>query len=105
MSRLPETEADFQRWVIDLAKLHHWRVHHARPVRLPSGRHATPIQGHRGAPDLLLARNGVVILAELKQDGRYPDPEQRAWRDAIGPQWRLWRPADRAVILATLVGA
>ena len=88
------TESDFQRRVIDYARLCGWRVHHSRPVRLPSGRHATPLQGHRGFPDLALARRGVVILAELKQDGRYPEPDQRAWRDAIGRQWRLWRPAD-----------
>ncbi|MBN9607834.1 MAG: hypothetical protein J0I11_00770 [Actinobacteria bacterium] len=88
------TESAFQRRVIDYAKLHGWRVHHGRTVNVAGRGHMTPLQGHRGFPDLALARGGVVILAELKQDGRYPEPEQRAWRDAIGQQWRLWRPEN-----------
>lgn len=100
---LPMTEAQWQTTVIAIAKSYGWRVHHGRTVQT-GGRYMTPIQGHKGFPDLVLAKGGRVILAELKQDGRYPEPEQRAWRDAIGQQWRLWRPKDRDAVVAELSG-
>lgn len=95
-------EAAWQSRVIGAARAFGWRVFHPKPARLPNGRMVTAQDGHVGFPDLVLARNGVVILAELKQDGRYPGPEQRAWRDAIGDQWRCWRPKDWADVEATL---
>lgn len=87
------SEADFQRTVLDYAMLRGWRCSHARPARTTHG-WVTPITGHAGAPDLLLARDGVAICAELKRHGARPTPDQRLWLAALGGVGRLWRPTD-----------
>lgn len=100
---LRESEEEFQRWVIEFARWHGWRVTHFRKVKLPSGRWGTPLQGDAGYPDLSLARDGVVILAELKSQTGVVEPDQQKWLDAIGPEHgRVWRPSDRASIIADL---
>lgn len=91
MIPLQASERDFQRAVIDLAKLRGWRVSHALPARTRNG-WATATQGHVGAPDLLLARDGIVYLAELKTLRGKPTPEQQAWLSALGFHGRLWTP-------------
>lgn len=96
------SEDDFQRRVIHTAKLYGWLVHHARPAFNKSGKFATPIQGHKGAPDLLLARCGVVILAELKRDRGSLTAEQKDWRAETGGHARVWRPRDWPEVLAEL---
>jgi hypothetical protein len=64
VQRLPLTisEADFQRTVIQTAMVYGWRVSHQRPAQVRTGRWATAITGHPGLPDLVLARDGVVLL-------------------------------------------
>ena len=96
------SEADFQHVVIRLARYRGWHVVHNRPSRSKDGSWSTPIQGDPGAPDLLLARAGVVLHVELKREGGYLSSDQRAWRDAIGESYRLWRPRDWDAIAATL---
>lgn len=86
------TEAQFQQTVIETAILYGWRVSHFRPAQIRPGRWATPLQGHPGLPDLVLARDGVVLLAELKRHGGRPTPEQRMWLAALGEYGRLWTP-------------
>jgi hypothetical protein len=54
----------------------------------------TPVQGDPGVPDLVLARAGTVLLAELKAASGRVTAEQWAWLEAAGPCGRLWRPAD-----------
>lgn len=98
---LPLSEDDFKRRVIDTAKANGWRVHHSRPARTAHG-WRTPVEGHSGLPDLVLARAGVVLLAELKSDTGRSTPEQRAWLAAAGPAGRLWRPRDWPTVLAEL---
>lgn len=95
------TEAEFQQRVIDTAKLYGWMVHHTRTARTGNG-WRTPIAGDKGAPDLLLARRGVVIHSELKTDRGRPAPEQVAWLKAIGDTARLWRPRDWEDVLDQL---
>lgn len=95
------SEHHFQRTVIDLARLHGWRVSHTRPARTERG-WRTPVEGDAGAPDLLLARDGAVLLAELKSARGRPAPDQVAWLAALGPYGRLWRPADFPTIAALL---
>ena len=94
---LRQTEAAFQDAVIELARLHGWKVSHARPAWTAKG-YRTAIQGDKGAPDLLLARRGFVLHVELKSDRKDSKltAEQAEWRDALGDSWRLWRPADWA---------
>jgi len=54
-------------------------------------------------PDLILARRGVVILAELKSDKGRLTLEQIAWQRAIGEHHRLWRPSDLPSIVRELM--
>jgi hypothetical protein len=104
VSRLPLTlsEAEFQRTVIQTAMVYGWRVSHARPAQVRSGRWATPITGHPGCPDLVLARDGVVLLAELKRHGGRVTPGQREWLAALGGHGRLWSPQDWPAVVAEL---
>jgi hypothetical protein len=95
------TEADLQRRVLDLARLRGWRVAHVRPARTAHG-WRTPYEGDSGLPDLILARRGVVLLAELKSTTGRPTADQLAWLDAVGDHGRLWRPDDWPTITETL---
>ncbi len=58
--------------------------------------------GDKGFPDLVLAREGQLILAELKTDTGKPTDEQRAWLAALGAHGRLWRPAHWDEVQHTL---
>jgi hypothetical protein len=88
-------ESDFMANVIELATTLHWRVHHCRPAQGGNGRWSTPIQGHAGFPDLVLARAGRVVFAELKSEKGELSPHQRDWQsDLVGQEYNLWRPGD-----------
>lgn len=95
------SEAFFQSAVIDVARLRQWRVTHFRPAR-SNGGWRTPIEGDPGCPDLILARAGRVLLAELKRHGAYPTQGQKLWLAAAGEHGRLWRPSDWEQILEEL---
>ncbi len=95
------TEAAFQKGVIQLARLLGWRVAHFRPAQDRQGRWKTPMQGDPGFPDLVLAKGGRVIFAELKRDTKAQlSPEQKLWLKATGGQ--CWTPADWLHIEHTL---
>lgn len=98
---LTMTEEQLTDTVIELAKFHHWHVVHFRPARLNKG-WRTLLQGHIGSPDLLLARDGVVLLVELKSERGVLGKEQADWAIAIGDQYRLWRPRNLDLIKETL---
>lgn len=92
----PISEADFTRQVIDLAHLTGWHVAHFRPAQTTRG-WRTPMSGDTGYPDITLARDGQVLLAELKAEGGRLRPEQIGWLTAAhGDDWRdwVWRPRD-----------
>lgn len=78
------SEADFQRLLVELARLRGWKVQHTRPAQNSRGRWSTPIQGDPGFPDLVLARDGVVILLELKSEKGRLSAVQREWLEALG---------------------
>ncbi len=95
-------EDDFQSVVLTAALHHGWMAVHFRRALQKSGRYSTPVQGMKGSPDLTLARDGVVLLAELMTNTGALRPEQRQWRQHLGSSWRLWRPRDWADILTEL---
>ena len=93
-----ETEDEFQAWVIDYARAHGWRRAHFRPARTEKG-WRTPVSADgKGFPDLVLARQGVVYIVELKSETGRIDAAQVAWGNELGGVYRLWRPRDRAEI-------
>ena len=104
----PITEAQFQQQVIQLAQLRGWLVHHTRPARIKVRgveTYRTPIAGHTGFPDLVLARRGRVVFAELKAQTGQLREDQIRWRDAMSipdrkeyAGWFVWRPSDWAEI-------
>lgn len=99
-------ESAFTQQLIGLARMHGWRSAHFRPAQNASGRWRTPVAGDgAGFPDLVLLRGHRVIIAELKAEGRYPGPEQRAWLDAwraAGAEVNVWRPSDLDAIAQVL---
>lgn len=97
-----ESEAHFTQRVIQTARWHGWKVTHFRPSRTQSGRWATAVQGDIGSPDLLLARDGDVLLAELKTDTGRLRPEQREWLAHLGDRAVVWRPRDWDAVLTRL---
>lgn len=100
------TEAQFQTWVISVARWNGWLVHHTRPAQVGS-RWMTAIEGDAGFPDLVLAHpTRGVIFAELKrQTGRLSKP-QEAWNTRLqaGAECYVWRPSDSLYIAQRLRG-
>src|SRR3981081_4386953 len=72
-------EASFQIRVIEVAKMYGWLVHHGRPAMRQNGGFSTPIQGGPGFRDLVLARRGRVIFAELKTETGKVTQFQERW--------------------------
>lgn len=95
------TEAAFQTRVMDYAKLRGWMRVHYRPAK-QRGKWVTAITGDVGAPDLILARAGRVLLVELKSETGAFRPGQREWLDAADWNGRLWRPSDWDLIVEEL---
>lgn len=84
-------EAAWMSRVMDYARLRGWLRVHIRPART-SRRWRTPYEGDPGLPDLVLARDGQVLLVELKVPRGRTTAEQDAWLAAAGQHGRLWRP-------------
>ncbi len=94
-------EDPFRAQVIELAQWQGWHVQAVRPARTADG-WRTPIIGHVGAPDLLLARRGVVALRELKTEKGDFRPGQEEWLEELGEYGGVWRPRDWLRIQAFL---
>jgi hypothetical protein len=67
------------------------------------------MQGDPGFPDLVLARRGRVIFAELKSEKGHLTKEQASWlghlssvRGTIAPEVYEWRPSDLPEIQSVL---
>jgi hypothetical protein len=67
-------------------------------VEIRPGVWKTPLQGHAGFPDLVLAHNTRgVLFAELKSDIGRVSTLQKAWHEtlsAAGAEVHVWRPKD-----------
>jgi hypothetical protein len=78
------TEASLQSAILEMAALLGWLCFHARPARTKDGwRTAAEGNGAAGWPDLAMARNGHLILAELKSTSGRVSPEQQRWLDEL----------------------
>ncbi len=101
-------ESTFQSSVIMLARLHGWLVMHTRAVEIRPGVWKTPLQGHAGFPDLVLAHQSRgVIFAELKSDIGRLSTGQKVWLDTLdlaGVENYVWRPKDMDYISKRLAG-
>ena len=89
------TEAQCQATVVAAAKAAGWLVHAERPALIRPGRHATPIQGHPGFPDLVLAheRHRRLLFIELKRRPNHVEPAQARWHLALaaaGASTAVW---------------
>jgi hypothetical protein len=90
------TERELQDAIVSCARLFHWRVHHARAAMSRRG-WRTPLTGHVGFPDLVLAGHGRVLFIELKVARRALTVEQEAWLEALraaGQELYVWRDTD-----------
>ncbi|MFI5561517.1 VRR-NUC domain-containing protein [Amycolatopsis japonica] len=95
------SEKAFQAQILRLASAYGWNFMHVPPAYV-RGKWQTYIQGSPGYPDLTLARNGEVLLVELKSEkGRFR-PGQEEWVKVAGSHGRIWRPSDWTEIVETL---
>lgn|SRR3990167_7349518 len=83
------SEKAFQQQVEDLARLLKWKVYHTRDSR----------RSEPGFPDLILLRNGIMLVAELKREGKKPTAKQNEWLREFGKLpaqviTRVWYPSD-----------
>lgn len=96
------SEEQLQNMVISLARYLGYKVAHFRGVRIQRRNgtvyYQTPVQADgKGFPDLVLARPGRLVFAELKSATGKLSPEQEEWLkaiDAAGGEAYVWRPAD-----------
>ena len=93
------TERDYQKTIIETAKMFGWRIQHTRPAWSGKG-WRTPLQGHAGFPDLVLAHEHVqgVLFVELKRVDNTLDAEQARWGtvlSAAGADWRVVKLPDQ----------
>lgn len=115
------SEDDLLNNTVQLAMYHRWAVFHPLPALRADGRWRTATKGHKGFPDLVLARAGLVLFRELKgydKRGRLGvvSPEQRDWGRQLDPGWQhrigytpdtpppfdVWTPDDWPLIQAIL---
>jgi hypothetical protein len=98
MPRLKESEKDFQAAVVRFAKLTGWRVQHTRTVQIRPGVWATPVQGHSGFPDLVLAHpTRGLLFVELKTIGGRLSKDQKDWLIVLSEasaEVYVWYPSD-----------
>ena len=90
------TEAEFTSQVVRLFSLYGWKVCHIRPAKTAKG-WRTAYEGHAGLPDIIAARGGVIIMAELKVGKNKPTADQVEWLKASNSP--VWRPEDWDSIL------
>jgi hypothetical protein len=88
------SESAFLDAVVTLAHYRHWLVYHPLAALRVDESHTTPVQGDAGFPDLVLARDGLVLFRELKRQHEQLMPNQVMWQRGLGGLWELWRPSD-----------
>lgn len=97
------SEAEWQVIVMNLLRHCGWRRVHIGNVNAGQRRGWTvPYVGDGGLPDIIAARDGRVLLVELKRVGGKPTLDQKAWLTAAGIDGHCWTPADLAIVQAVL---
>lgn len=92
------TEAAFQEAVLMFAGYTQWLSYHTHDSRSSA----------KGFPDLTLVRDGEIVFAELKAEGKEPSHEQRVWLTELarggGNKVRcyVWKPSDWNEIVEVL---
>lgn len=87
LKQRPLSEKDLQAGVEKLARTLGWLCYHTW----------NSMHSAAGFPDLVLLRNGLVYVVELKSERREPTPEQERWLDAwreTGAAVYVWKPSD-----------
>lgn len=96
VQRLVQSERAFRQQIVQLAQLRGWAVYWTW----------TSIHSPAGFPDLVLCRPPRLVVAELKTVTGQVTPAQQDWLVALGActavEAHLWRPADWALVDATL---
>lgn len=92
------TEADWQRTIVELARLNGWLVFHDRVAW----------RSDPGWPDLVLLRGPRLVVAELKSETGKLTPAQEAWlmrwRSVPCAEVFVLRPHDWDLIVRVLSG-
>ena len=100
------SEAEFQKAVITLAKLHRWKVMHTQPAQIRPGKWITPNTGDQGFPDLVMTHSARgTIFVELKAAKGVVSEAQWDWINTLedaGCEVHVWRPKDLDKISARL---
>jgi len=92
------SEAEFQKAVISLAKLHGWKVMHTQMAQIRPGKWITPNTGDQGFVDLVMTHpmRGTIFV-ELKTTKGIVSNKQWEWIYALedsGEEVYVWRPKD-----------
>ena len=92
------SEAEFQKAVITLAKLHGWKVMHTQMAQIRPGKWITPNTGDQGFVDLVMTHpfRGTIFV-ELKTTKGIVSNKQWEWIHALedsGQEVHVWRPKD-----------
>jgi hypothetical protein len=92
------SEAEFQKAVISLAKLHGWKVMHTQMAQIRPGKWITPNTGDQGFVDLVMTHpTRGTIFVELKTTKGIVSNTQWEWINTLelsGEEVYVWRPKD-----------
>lgn len=75
-------EADWQKMVLDLAKVMGWRIAHFRPALTTKGWRTPVAADGAGFPDLFLVRDRLIAI-ELKREKSKLTEQQKEWIRAL----------------------
>ncbi|MEN8233759.1 MAG: hypothetical protein ABFR89_02410 [Actinomycetota bacterium] len=101
-------EDDLKSAVTDALEWNGWRWQHQRPAMKKDGSWMTPIEGHKGWPDIVAVKDGRMILAELKGSSGRCSPDQLVWltmlAEVSGVETYLIGPSELADFLEVITG-
>ena len=94
------SEKEFMKLITDYAREHNWKFHHCNDMSRCSGDLDGRYSG-RGFADLVMARNGEIIVAELKSENGSISKAQMEWIREY-PATEIWRPSMAGYIMERL---